>query len=77
MRHSLTNKLVNCKFLRFEENKESLGTLITEDFSHPLCCEPMLVLTLNSAEKRGNMSVGHHKPDCDVKAKIKAFQEGA
>ena len=36
MRHSLTNKLVNCKFLRFEENKESLGTLITEDFSHPL-----------------------------------------
>ena len=32
MRHSLTNKLVNCKFLRFEENKESLGTLLTEDF---------------------------------------------
>ena len=23
-----------------------------------------------------NMSVGHHKPDCDVESKIKAFQEG-
>ena len=63
MRHSLTNKVVNCKFLRFEENKESLGTLRTEEFSHPLNLSDTDVSVdfLNHVEKRGNMSVGHHK----------------